>query len=117
MTGLAVMISAMPDHQIGCLTALRFCQAAVIESVKLTSIFFYGDAVLIARSTPDHNLDEAGSNLSWRQWAKSQSLRLSLCSAAAGRFNLTNLSTEFEVIGLGQWIANLQSADKLIQFR
>lgn len=116
MTGLAVLVSAIPDYR-GCLTALHFCQAAVAQGVHLTSIFFYGDSVLVAQPTPANSDDNANALLSWRQWLRSQSMRVSLCSAAVARSHFTHLSDEFVVIGLGQWIANLQSADKLIQFR
>ena len=117
MTSLAVLISATPDQQSGCLTALRFCQAAVDQGVRLTSVFFYGGSVLIARTTPANTTDNADMAFTWQQWAQAQQLRLTLCSAAVARFSLSHLSPEFEVIGLGQWIANLQNADKLIQFR
>ncbi len=117
MTRMAILISAMPEQQAGCLTALRFCQAAIAEDQKLSSIFFYGSAVLIAQPIHSNNANEPCVRFAWQQWAQAQQLRLALCSAAVTRFGITTPSVVFNVSGLGQWLGSLQSADRLIQFR
>jgi tRNA 2-thiouridine synthesizing protein D len=117
MPHLAVLISAIPEQQAGCLSALRFCQAAVAQQQTLTSIFFYGAAVLIAQPSQLSSNPEYCVRTAWQQWALAAQLRLQLCSAAVARFGLTDPASPFEVNGLGQWLADLQHADRLLQFR
>lgn len=116
---LAILISSSPYAHGGCLSALRFCQAAVAKQISIGCIFFYGDAVLLVHQS--HPALTAGASASlveqWQNWAEQNQLPLQVCSAAASRNGLANLQAPFVLGGLGEWISKLSQTQRLIQFR
>ena len=111
-------------HQRG----LQVCQAIVDAGHGLSRIFFYHDAVLVATATTVPPQDEFDAAAAWAQFANQQPVELAVCIAAgirrgvlseaeAKRYEVSaaTLQEPFELVGLGQLIDAIASAERYLE--
>lgn len=110
--------------------ALSFAHAVLAGGHSIERVFFYHDGVyqgLAAQVPPQdhHNTDQLKR---WQQLAR-QGVELGICIASGikrgvvneseqARYELENatLASGFELVGLGQLIAAINSADRYVEF-
>ena len=109
-----VLTVHQPDNR----HAFKFAAAALDAGHEIPLIFFYQDGIQAAK----HDSPEGKT---WQQFARERSIPLAICIGAAARRGLVDESapersnsvySDFEVVGLGQYIAALVDADRLITF-
>ena len=111
---------ALAVHRPDDTHAINFAAAALKAGHKITLVFFYQDGI---QAADRHR--EAAEAAQWQQLARENEIPLAICIGAAARRGLVDESTPeaservregFEVVGLGQYIAALIDADRLITF-
>ena len=107
-------------HQPNDSHAVNFAAAALSAGHEIALIFFYQDGIQVA----DRRRHEAEGD-AWQRFAQENEVPLAICIGAAARRGLVDESTpeaservrsEFEVVGLGQYVGALVDADRLITF-
>lgn len=109
--------------------ALNFCTAAIDAGHSISRVFFYHDAVyaaLNARVTPQ---DEIDVTKEWCELNTAHNVALEVCIANALKRGIidaseaerhemptTTLAFGFELVGLGQLIDGMITADRYIEF-
>lgn len=110
-------------------SALRFVQAALKNQHKVHRVFFYGDSVTLASDLKVVPRDETNSTQQWRTLAQEHHIDLVVCIAAAVKRGIlneqeakrhtkaaANLSSGFELSGLGQLADAMLVSDRLVTF-
>ncbi len=93
---------------------------------NVTGVFFYQAGVLNGARNIDLPSDEVNLSIAWRNIAQDLNISLHLCSTAAERFGLTcflddgqpslqTIQQGFKPSGLGEMVALINSADRMIQ--
>ncbi len=127
-TTFCILVTAAPTSQ-GALSALQFCQAAVVKNHTINRVFFYGDASLIASALQVIPQDELALATKWCEFAKQYNITLQTCVATSLRRGIvdnneatrhalmsSNTLPEIEIAGLGQLFIAMQQADRFLQF-
>jgi tRNA 2-thiouridine synthesizing protein D len=109
--------------------ALRFAQAALAGGHEIVRLFFYQDGVHSASGNVVCAQDELDLPREWREFVQTQQLDGIVCIAAALRRGVlnseeatryerdaANLSSPWELSGLGQLHEATQLADRLVCF-
>ena len=126
-----ILVSASPLKTQAHLTAIRFIQELVQQHIKIRSVFFYQQAVLVANRFNSPPSDEPQLNDEWMHIAKANNIELQTCVAASFRrgilddqeakeqdFKIGNLHDGFRITGLGQLAAAMSDTNvKLIHFK
>ena len=126
---IAILILGAPFNSEACYTAFRYVKAALETNIKVERVFFYQSAVHTASSLSCTPRDEYNLYTAWQDLKKSYHLDLVVCIAAAARRGIIdeseakrhnkvahNMSSDFELSGLGQLIEAIAATDKLITF-
>ena len=108
-------------------SAQLFCQALLKQGHSINQVFFYQDAVHMASSLLSPTQDEYQAQQAWLDLQAE--MPLTVCVAAAIRRGVMdaeqaqryeksqhNLHPQFEIVGLGEFIANAEQADKQVTF-
>lgn len=111
------------------LSALRFCEAALIKGHRIKRVFFSGDGVLSGTDLAVTPQDEVDLYKAWQSVATDHQIELVVCVSAClrrGVLNVTeaeryekqnhNLSDAFVLSGLGQLVEAGLESDRLITF-
>ena len=125
----AIVVHAAPYSSEGCLSALKFTQAAIAAGHEVLRVFFYHDGVNNATRLTTPPSDERHVVGRWAALARERKLDLVVCVAAAQRRGVVdademkrhgkdahNIAPEFRISGLGQLIEAGIEADRLIVF-
>ncbi len=130
----AILVTGSPTKSQAHLSAIRFINAAVELGHKVTSVFFYQDAVHVANQLTLKPDDEYQLTQEWAKLAKNNNFELQVCVAASNRrgiisteeaqqnkLELINLHHDYSVLGLGQLAASLalsnQQNHRHLQFK
>lgn len=125
----ALLVQADPAHSPGAISALRFAEAVAASEHALVGVFFQGDGVQIAQRFRRPPRDESDLYARWATVSEHCALPLQLCVASALRRGLVDepeaqrtglagatLAAPFELAGLATFLAQLQSADRVLTF-
>lgn len=108
--------------------ALAFAEAALAQGHRLTSVFFYGEAVRAANALIPAVGDEPHIGHQWRDFAKAQGLELAVCVAAAERRGILDeeqaqahdlacaMAAPFRQAGLGELVTASAQSDRTVQW-
>jgi len=110
-------------------SALRFTRSALEQGHVIHRVFFYGESVSSCSNLKVTPRDEVNITKQWLTLAQSHELDLVVCIAAAVRRGIlddnearrhqktaANLSTGFQLSGLGQLADAILSSDRTITF-
>ncbi|AJI95998.1 sulfurtransferase tusD [Yersinia ruckeri] len=110
-------------------SAYQFAQALLAAGHQLVSVFFYREGVLNANQLTSPASDEFDLVRAWQQLAKTDSVVLNVCVAAALRRGVcdeheasqiglgrANLQPGFTLSGLGSLAEAALTCDRVIQF-
>jgi len=125
----AFQINSSPCHNNAGYTAYRFIRCALAEGHQVLRVFFYHEGIYHAfkhNSPPD---DETNLTRLWGQLAQESQIDLVVCISAAQRRGLlhedeaqrqgkmdNDLAAGFRIAGLGQWLAAIIEADRVMVF-
>ncbi|MCH8552390.1 MAG: DsrE family protein [Natronospirillum sp.] len=105
----ALTVTASPfvtdQHQ----RALRLAQAMLRAGHQLTQVFFYQDGVQAARA-------ESPLTARWAELAAQSGCPLYVCVSAAERRGVEAPGTPWQIVGLGDWLAGCEEADRHLHF-
>nr|WP_237397841.1 MULTISPECIES: sulfurtransferase complex subunit TusD [unclassified Gilliamella] len=99
--------------------AYQFAQALLSNTPhQIKNIFFYADGVYNGNSYTDPASDEFDLVSAWQELAKTHTLTLTICVAAAQRRGVikNNLANHFQLTGLGELGESISTTDRTIQF-
>ncbi len=127
----ALLVHGSPYTSKACHSAWEFAKAVVsAKEHTLLGVFFYQDSVLIGNQLAQVSRDEFNIQIAWQQLSKEIDVPLYLCIAAAisrGIINETEsqryeldhstLAPQFQLEGLGSFVALINDCDKLISFK
>jgi tRNA 2-thiouridine synthesizing protein D len=133
-TSYAILVTGSPTNSQAHLSAIRFINALIETGHKVTSVFFYQDAVHVANRLTIKPNDEFQLTQEWAKLANSNNFELQVCVAASNRRAVlsvdeaqqnqiegSSLHKAYSVLGLGQLAVVLaKSNDKnhrFIQFK
>ncbi|ARY99570.1 sulfurtransferase complex subunit TusD [Yersinia ruckeri] len=110
-------------------SAYQFAQALLAAGHQLVSVFFYREGVLNANQLTSPASDEFDLVRAWQQLAKTDSVVLNVCVAAALRrgvcdeheanqlgLSRANLQPGFTLSGLGSLAEAALTCDRVVQF-
>jgi tRNA 2-thiouridine synthesizing protein D len=126
---ISILVLGAPFESQACYTAYRYVKAALEMNVIIDRVFFYQSGVHTASSLSCTPRDEFDLYTAWQKLKQSYDLDLVICIAAAARRGILdkseekrhnkpahNMSSCFELSGLGQLIEAIATSEKLITF-
>jgi len=127
----ALLVHGSPYASRACHSAWEFAKAIVsTQEHTLLGVFFYQDSVLIGNQLAQVSRDEFNIQTAWQHLSKESGVPLHLCIAAAisrgiinesesQRYELeaSTLAPQFQLEGLGSFVALINDCDKLISFK
>lgn len=124
-----LIVYADPLNSQAAYSAFKFASAALELGHNIHTVFFYAGGVNAASNLIVPQQDEPALHHQWHELAAQYELKLIVCIAAAlkrglldeaeaNRYDKThyNISTPFELGGLGQLIDALDKSDRSITF-
>ncbi|MEM1090056.1 MAG: sulfurtransferase complex subunit TusD [Pseudomonadota bacterium] len=114
----ALMVCHSPDQLLRARAAVSFARAALKAGHQLETIFFYQAAAAIGLATAQISSDDYDPRRAWQELATEHELRLLICVGSAQRRGVVeeSLASGFAITGLGQWLAAMASADRVLRF-
>ena len=125
----AISVHGAPFSSSAALTAYRFAEAALDAGHEIPRVFFYHDAVRTGDNLSVPPQEEDSVIDRWTALSEKYSVELVVCIAASlkrGVINdeardryekpAANLHPAFTIVGLGQLIDVIASADRFISF-
>lgn len=129
MMQYGLLVMAAPYSSPAPHSALRFAHAVIARGHQIAGVFFYHDGVHNASALMAPPQDELNLNEAWAQLYQQHAVQLDVCIAAALRRGLMskseaqrhgkqtfNITTPFELTGLGQLLELQQRSDRFITF-
>ncbi|MEW6982955.1 sulfurtransferase complex subunit TusD [Colwelliaceae bacterium 6471] len=123
MQKLAVVVTTPPYSNLTA-TAIEFVEAVVSQNIQIIGIFFYQQGVLNASKVLSVPSDEFQAITRWAEISQQHQIPLHLCITAAEKHglsdeletsNLSNISDNFIVSGLGELVEHTNAADRVVQ--
>jgi tRNA 2-thiouridine synthesizing protein D len=125
-----IIVLGAPYSTQAPVSALKFSKALIKKGHELTRVFFYEDAVHTASRYSCPPNDELNIRAEWEQFKAEHNTDLVVCIAAAlkrgiaddgeaQRYDIAeqgNISSSFELSGLGQLVEACAIADKTLTF-
>ena len=124
-----IVVYGAPYSSEGCLSALRFTEAALAEGHEILRVFFYHDGVYTANKLIAAPQDEPDVSAMWQSLGQTKGLDLVACIASCLRRGIVdsteaagyekaadNLREGFTISGLGQLIEASLNADRVVTF-
>lgn len=111
-----LLIQGAPHAGVAGETALGFAAAAAQAGHEVRLVFFHKDAAAIANHLAK---DERGTRGKWLDFSKRHGAELVVCVASAARRGVVegqSLAPGFQLGGLGQLVATMAEADRLVSF-
>lgn len=127
MANILVLLTSSPHESGNCLSALRYCQAALDDGHQIT-LFFYASGAVIANAFTSPNSDELNIHDAFVKLATQYTDKISLivCNTAANRRGVIteeekhelgyNVIAPFSAGGLAEFTQYSQTVDKMVQF-
>jgi tRNA 2-thiouridine synthesizing protein D len=125
----ALAVHGAPYASEASATALRFARAAIAGGHEVCRVFFYHDGVHTASALALAPQDEPSPLPGWAALAEEHDVDLAVCIAASlkrGVLNAAerdrhglpaaNVHPAFAIVGLGQLVDAILSADRLVTF-
>jgi len=125
----SIVIHASPTNAQSAATALRYASTLLDEGHELYRVFFYSEGVAIANSLIAPPQDETHLPKEWQALAIKHDLDLVVCIAAAVKRGVLNdneakryekpagnISSGFELSGLGQLAEAIALSDRVVTF-
>jgi len=125
-----LLMSASPLKTQSHLTAIKYIETLISQQQKVTSVFFYQEAVAVANRYRSPPSDEPQLIDAWIKLTESTGIELQACVTASYRRGIldqqeaenhefeSNLNSHFKISGLGQLAAAMSSSDnKLVHFK
>jgi len=125
----AIAVHGAPYASQAADSALRFARAALAAGHSIHRVFFYHDGVHTASALTVPPQDEPSPQSGWIELAGEHDIELAVCIAAAlkrglvnreeaDRYDLQgdNAAESFTIVGLGQLIDAIGSADRFVTF-
>ncbi len=125
----ALLVQADPAQCPSAISALRFAEAVAASAHTLVGVFFQGDGVQVAQQFRRPPRDEGDLKARWEKVSENCALPLQLCVASALRRGLVDgpeaaraglaaatLAPPFELAGLATFLAQMQTADRVLTF-
>ena len=125
----ALLVQTDPAHSPSAISALRFAEAVATSEHSLVGVFFQGDGVQVAQHFRRPPRDESDLQARWAKVSEDCTLPLQLCVASALRrglvdgpeaeragFEAATLAPPFELAGLATFLAQMQTADRVLTF-
>jgi tRNA 2-thiouridine synthesizing protein D len=125
----AIVVHGAPYSSEGCLSALRFTEAALAGGHEIVRVFFYHDGVYTATALAAPPQDEIDIVSRWRQLHETHHVELVACVASCLRRGIldpteaeryekpaSNIAPGFLISGLGQLIDATLNADRVVTF-
>lgn len=125
----ALLVQADPAHSPSAISALRFAEAVAASEHALVGVFFQGDGVQVAQRFRRPPRDESDLQTRWETLSERCALPLQLCVASALPRGLVDgpeaervglaaatLAPPFELAGLATFLAQMQTADRVLTF-
>jgi tRNA 2-thiouridine synthesizing protein D len=118
---IVVLVEAAPLTSQRNSTAYRFCNACLQAGQTIEQVFFFGDGTLTANLMNHPPQDEINWTDRWAKWSSTHQIPLKCCITSAMRRgivseNESNGHHAFEITGLGQMMAAIKQAHRVIQF-
>lgn len=105
----ALTVTASPlvtdQHQ----RALRLAQAMLRAGHHLSQVFFYQEGVQVARQA-------SPLMARWVELATQSGCPLYVCVSAAERRGIVEPGSPWQIVGLGDWLAGCEEADRHLHF-
>jgi len=111
-------------------SALRFCEAVLLQGHSIEQVFFYADGVSSANSSTVLLADEFDVVEEWRSLKERYGIDLYVCVSAAERRGVLNeeqaeeysrrginCHSAFEVVGLGELHSASLNSDRTVTFK
>jgi len=108
--------------------ALRLCEALIESGHRIARIFFFHEGVFQALSSRVTPQDESDVTAAWQTFAAAHEVELAVCIANALKRGVVSdteatryereastLAEPFELVGLGQLIEAVASADRYVE--
>lgn len=124
-----LVTGSLYSTQVG-YSAVRFCHAAIAAGHTISQIFFYEDGVTQASTLSVPLSDEFDAATEWQELAKDYAIPLISCVSASERRGIlsedqakengktaANLSSVFEIAGLGTLIDASLESDRTVTFK
>jgi tRNA 2-thiouridine synthesizing protein D len=125
----AIAVHGAPYASQAADSALRFTRAALAAGHSIHRVFFYHDGVHTASALSVPPQDEPSAQPDWIELAREHDIELAVCIAAALKRGLVNREEAerydlqgdnaheaFSIVGLGQLIEAIGSADRFVTF-
>ncbi len=125
----AIVVHGAPYSSEGCLSALRFTEAALAGGHEIVRVFFYHDGVYAANALAAPPQDEVDIVAGWQRLHTEQDVELIACVASCLRRGIidqteaeryekpaNNIAAGFLISGLGQLIDAAINADRIMTF-
>ncbi len=112
------MVCHAPDQLLRARAAISFAQAALRAGHRLETVFFYQSAAAIGLAAAEVSSDDFDPRRAWQALAFEHELRLLICVGSAQRRGVVEqtLASGFAITGLGQWLAAMATADRVLRF-
>lgn len=102
----AMTITGAPDQSDQPARALRFAQALHNRQHTLEQVFFYGNGVQCSQ-------DRFACKRAWEALQQKTQCALYVCVSAAERRGIRELSPPWQLVGLGDWVAGMDTEHHL----
>ena len=130
----SILVTGSPTKSQAHLSAIRFINTSIALGHKITSVFFYQEAVHVANRLTLKPGDEFQLTEEWAKLSKKNDFELQVCVAASNRraviseeeaqqnhLTETSLHSAFTVLGLGQLAValsqSIETNKRHIQFK
>ena len=115
---ITIIVNDSPGQSRASQTALRFCRAAVERRHCIQQVFFYAEAVYQQLASGSHDAGDPDLNDDWQRFAQQYAIPIIVCPAATERRLPADweLSGNFEVSGLAEFMAQAAAADRVVSF-
>lgn len=112
------MVCHQPDQVLRARSALRFTQSVLQSGHGLDSVYFYQSAAAMGLKSTLVSSDDYDPQQQWQSLASTYGIALQICVGSAQRRGVVDktLAQGFEITGLGQWIAAVGRADRVLRF-
>ena len=114
MARFVIILFAGSEAAANCASAYHFVQACLAKQHQISSVFLYQEAVHLTQAV-DIPADEVNWPQRWQQLAQQHGFPIHQCVNAAARRATLTQSTSTDV-GLGQLMAEMHTADRVISF-
>ncbi|PWK53259.1 sulfurtransferase complex subunit TusD [Pleionea mediterranea] len=128
-TRFSILVTGSPFTSQAHHSAQCFVDALYSKGHQVTSVFLYGDGSYVANQLMHPANDESHPHQHWRELAQKHGFKLQACvSAAAKRGILSredselsgkssfNVTSPYEIAGLGAWVEAVANSDKSLHF-